>query len=138
MKRWTRCCAVIAPLAMFASVAYGDTLESVEKTIVEQGKTIKSMSSKSTYVSDTVSGAMTIHSECKTLYEFMTKGENQLFRAATSFTTVMATDGTKKTSKGTSLSISDGEFNYVHSVNDGIESVMKMNATPQAGGALQQ
>lgn len=138
MKRWTRCCAVLAPLAMLASVAYGDTLESVEKAIIEQGKTIKSMSSKSTYVSDSVSGTMTIHSEGETQYEFMTKGEKQLFRAETSYTTVMDTDGTKKTSKGTSLSISDGEFNYVHSVNDGVESVMKMNATAQAGGALQQ
>ncbi|MCH8148440.1 MAG: outer membrane lipoprotein carrier protein LolA [Planctomycetes bacterium] len=138
MKRWTRCCAVLAPLAMFAGVAYGDTLESVEKAIIEQGKTIRSMSWKSTSVSDIVSDTMTIHSESETLYEFMTKGEKQLFRNETSYTNVTDISGTKTTSKGTSLSVGDGEFNYVHSVNDGMESVMKMRATPQAGGAIQQ
>ncbi|MCH9003523.1 MAG: hypothetical protein IIC02_13205 [Planctomycetes bacterium] len=138
MKRWTGCCTVLAPLAIFASVACGDTLESVEKTIIEQGKTIKSMSWKSTYVSDNVSDAAKTHSEGKTSYEFMTKGEKQLFRLETAYTTVTETNGSKQTTKGTSLSVSDGEFNYIHSVNNGVESVMKMKATPQAFGGTQQ
>ena len=88
MKPWTRCCAVLAPLAILASVACGDTLESVEKTIIEQGKTINSMSWKSTYVSDNESDAMKMHSEGKTSYEFMTKGDKKLSRIETEYTTV--------------------------------------------------
>ena len=130
MKRWTRCWAMLAPLSICASAAVGDTLESVEKTIVEQGKTLSSITSNSTYFMDNVSGTTKTHGEGKTAYEYMRKGEKSLYRIETSYTSVMETNGAKNTTKGTSLTVCDGDFNYMYSETNGVKSAMKMRATP--------
>jgi outer membrane lipoprotein-sorting protein len=133
MKRLARFCALVAPLAVCAAMATGDTLESVEKTIIEKGKKVNSMSYKSTYFSETQYDQTKTRSEGKTVYESMKKGDMLLYRMETVYSTVTETNGTTQTSKGESTSVCDGKYAWVYTVADGAKSVMKQNAMAHGG-----
>ena len=103
MKRFVRCWALVAPVAICTAMAAGDTLESVQKKIVEEGKKIDSMSWKSTYQTDSEYDSTKMHGEGDTTYEYMKKGEKVLYRMETAYSMVTETNGSKQTNKGTSL-----------------------------------
>ena len=138
MKRLVRCWACAAPVAICTAMAAGDTLESVEKTIIQQGQKINSMSWKSTYHTDNAYGSTKMHSEGQSTYENMKKGEKVLYRMETAYTAVTETDGSKQTTKGTSLTICDGEFTYTYSDTAGTKSAMKQRAQAPVGGGVNQ
>jgi outer membrane lipoprotein-sorting protein len=68
----------------------------------------------------------------------MKKGEKVLYRMETAYTAVTETDGSKQTTKGTSLTICDGEFTYTYSDTNGAKSAMKQQAQAPVGGGVDQ
>jgi|GEM_PF-1694629 len=138
MEHWKLGWAALAVVALYPAMATGDTLESVQKKVIEQSKTITSLASQSTYVMDEENGAVKTRSHGTTSYEYVKKDKIPLYRVETSYTSEMEMDGSKQATKGTSLTVCDGEFLHIYSENNGTKSVMKQKAQPHDGGLIEQ
>lgn len=134
MKQLVRSCAACLAAGMFPAIALGDTLESVQKSIIEQGKKISSMSWKSTYTQDTDMGETKMTGKGTTDYEFTKSGDKNLFRMETSYTSETTTGGNKQTTKGETLSVCDGNFTYTYSNAGGTKSAFKQAVQHQDAG----
>lgn len=138
MRQWTHGWAALVVAALYPAVAAGDTLESVQKKIIEQSKTITSLETQSTYVMDEENESGKTRSNGTTSYEYVKRDKIPLYRVETSYTTETEMGGSKQTTKGTSLTVCDGEFLHIYSENNGTKSVMKQKAYAQAGGLIDQ
>lgn len=134
MKRMTRSLTVCIAAVMFPAMAAGETLESVQKSIIDKGKKINSMSWTSHYKQNMDMGGTKISGEGSTAYEFTKSGDKKLFRMETSYTSVTDSNGNKQTTKGDTLTICDGNFTYTYSNAAGMKSAIKQAVQDQNAG----
>lgn len=111
--------------------AVADTIESVEKAIIEKTAKHTSFQGKTSSTQDMLAGEMKFTSKGDMAYEFMKKGDKWLYRSEgrTKSTTVMS--GQEQKSDSTVLMICDGEFLYTLTDNDGQKMAMKTRAPDQ-------
>ena len=110
----------------------GDTLESVEKTVIERGKKITSMQYKSRSVSnyDTAGWKYKAKTEGESWYK--KQGDTTLFRMESTTQSVTVQDGKEVKSKSISTMVCDGKFIYTLTDTDGQKSAMKLNMANQS------
>lgn len=125
---WT---LAIAVAGLWAAPTWADTLESVEKAIVEkvaghksfQGKTVTTQNSQTPDMKYDAQGEMTI--------EFMKQGEKWLLRSEGRSKSNMVMQGNEQKSDSKVLMICDGEFMYTLTESDGQKGAMKTRMTEQ-------
>ncbi len=122
---------LVALLAVVGSAVAGDTIESVEKQMIEQGKKIKSLEFKSKMNSDYDQPGWKYKQDMTGTYQYMRDGEKMFYRIESDDVSVTTTDGNDSTTKSHTLMVCDGEFIWVLSESDGQKTCMKQLATDQ-------
>jgi outer membrane lipoprotein-sorting protein len=118
----TRCLAAVVALTMVFPVwvAAEDTLESVEKQIIEKTEKIKSLSSRMKMVTETKGEHFQMKSTAEGTQEYARRGEKTLFRVDSKSSTTMKIAGGEETKTDeTTKMISDGE--YMYTLSEGAE-----------------
>jgi outer membrane lipoprotein-sorting protein len=124
---WTVAIAV----AGLGAAAWADTLESVEKAIVEKVAGHKSYQGKTVMSQNSQTPDMKYESQGEMTFEFMKKGEKWLLRSEGSTKTKMVVQGNEQKSDSKILMICDGEFMYTLNEGDGQKSAMKTRMPEQ-------
>jgi outer membrane lipoprotein-sorting protein len=122
MKSWM--CGALA-VGLLACTAAADTLESVEKAIIEKVAQHKAYQFKSAVTQNMEMPEMKMDTQAQGTFEFLRKGDKWLCRgeSRTKSTTVM--QGQEQKSDSTVLMICDGEYMYTLTETDGQKSAMK-------------
>ena len=94
-------------------VLAGETLESVEKKIVEQWENHRSVSAEFTLTQEMEMGGAKIGSTTKGTYEHLKDGDRQLYRMDMTTNNVQDSGGQTMKSSSKAMVIDDGEFQYV-------------------------
>lgn len=120
-------------LGMFAgllvSSAAADTIESVEKEILEKLAKYTSCQGKSHVVQDMQTPDMKFKTEGQSTFECSKKGDKWLYRSEGKSKSVTVIQGQEQKSDAYTLSICDGEHIYTYSEADGQKTAMKMAMT---------
>ena len=106
---------LIAAVVVIAAgpVLAGETLESVEKKIVEQWEKHRSVSAEFALTQKMEMGGAKIGSTTKGTYEHLKDGDRQLYRMDMTTNTVQDFGGQTMKSSSKAMVIDDGEFQYV-------------------------
>ncbi|MCH8966553.1 MAG: hypothetical protein IID43_02655 [Planctomycetes bacterium] len=98
---------------MMASVATAaDTVESVQKRIVEQWEKLSSMSAKLVMTSSTTNASMTMTTMAEGTFEYMKKGDQKSYRTDMKITMLHETGGKQQKNESTTCMIDDGTSLY--------------------------
>ena len=109
-----------------------DTIESVEKTLIEQAAKITSLQFNMTSTSDFEAQGYRMKQESKGRYEYLVKGDKMLYRMESKARSVTAQGGKEETSNMVTTMVCDGEFLYMLNDVDGQKTLMKQDPTQQA------
>ncbi len=132
MTTWGRSAVIcVALLAVVGSTVAGDTIESVEKAIIEQGKKIESLQFKSKTSSDFDQPGWKYKQEMDGTYHYALDAGKMLYRIESKDITVTAQEGNEETRKSNTLMVCDGAFIWISSETDGQKTVMKQKASNQ-------
>lgn len=106
---------LIAAVVVIAAgpVLAGETLESVEKKIVEQWEKHRSVSAEFALTQKMEMGGAKIGSTTKGTYEYLKDGDRQLYRMDMTTNIVQDSGGQTMKSSSKAVVIDDGEFQYV-------------------------
>lgn len=122
------CCPVLV---------YGaDTLESVQKNIIESSKKLTSLQFDMTTSSNFSGPGHEFTQNGKGRYEYLKKGDKMLFRVDSKDKTVTKMGDQVETQESTSTMIFDGDYFYTTSESNGQKSAVKMR--PQSGWVADQ
>ena len=121
-KSWM--CGALAA-GLLACTAAADTLESVEKAIIEKVAQHKSYQFKSAVTQNMDMPEMKIESQTQGTFEFLKKGDKWLYRSEAKTKSTTVAQGHEQKSDNTVLMICDGEYMYTLSESDGQKSAMK-------------
>lgn len=125
MKRFSIVAAWLA--CMCLPTAFGaDTLESVEKAIIEKNEKLTSIQFRTITNQEMSSPQFSLKTEAESTVEAMKKGEVWLFRAESKSKTEQKFGDTENKQDQTTLMVCDGKFNYVMSDTGGMKQAMKM------------
>lgn len=113
----------------FASVAAAETAEEVMTKIAEMNKKITSMKAHVKTVTSLENEMMKQNSVSDGDYEYLVKDGKTFLRMEANTTGTTEMMGNKQESKGTSLTIMDGEYSYMLNEQDGQKTAMKMKAS---------
>ena len=115
-----------------AMTVAGDTIESVEKTLIERAAKITSLQFNMTSTSDFESQGYRFKQDSKGQYEYLLKGDKMLYRMESKARSVTVQGGKEETSNTVTTMVCDGEFLYMLNDADGQKTVMKQDPTNQA------
>lgn len=119
MQTRIRLTSLAAVLLAFVQMApAGDTLESVEKTIAAEWEKHKSLSANLSLSQQMEMGGGRVTSTGTGTFEYLRKGDKELYRLEMATTTTQAFAGNEQTIEQKVLSINDGEF--VYNLTDGM------------------
>jgi outer membrane lipoprotein-sorting protein len=125
MKRLVACGLGVAVVLLSSGAVLADTLETVEKTIVEKAANTQSQQARITTMQRMQTPQMSYDSQGETTYEFLKKGDKWLSRTESKTTSSSSVAGKEHKQNTTMLVIDDGEFVWTLSEMDGQKSVMK-------------
>lgn len=121
-------CALGVGLLWGGAGAAADTIESVEKAIVENSKKVKSFTAKIHTTADMDMGGMKSKTVSDGKFEMLRKGDKTLTRMESKDSTTFEMGGKPQKHESTTLVISDGEFAYVLNEVSGQKTAMKMKS----------
>lgn len=127
-------CLIVAVVAIATGhVLAGETLESVEKKIVEQWEKHRSVSASFAMTQNMETSGMKADSTSEGTYEYMKDGERHLYRMDMTTTMVQDLGGQTMKSLSKIMMIDDGEFQYtlaeVQQLNEPMVIKAKSNPT---------
>lgn len=132
MDRRILCCAAVASLSFALVVSAAETLESVEKKLDEQTAKIKTLQYTSRSSSDTDTAGVKSHMVTDLRYEISRSTGKAQFRMESKMKMSQKVGEAPEQSQDmTTLTISDGQFNYSLTKNAQMESAMKTKADGQ-------
>ena len=125
MSRRLLLAAFVMWFGCLTTTTAADTIESVEKTIIERGAKISSLQFNTTSTSEFVSPDYRSKQESKGHYEFLRKGDRMLFRMESKSRSVTVQGGQEQTSNTVTTMVCDGDFLWTLNDTDGQKTVMK-------------
>lgn len=129
MRKRALCCGLLMIMGGWASALAEDTLESVEKAIVEKVKQIKSLEAKMVSIMEMEMGGMHNRAETQGTYEFVRDGDKLKFRTDMKFNQVMKQGDQEQKNEGTGMQIYDGEYTWSLNEMMGQKMAQKMKAS---------
>ncbi len=132
LSRRIRIAASAAILFAPAGAIGADTLESVEKTIVERSRSVSSLQFDMKTVADYSTAQFGFTQTSQGRYEYLKKGDKMLYRIESEDRAVTKTGDTEKTSNVVTTIVFDGKFLYSLRDTDGKKSATKQKA-PNSG-----
>lgn len=127
-------CAVLSVCAWAAVTAWADTLEEVEKKIVDAADKVKSFTADVSTVTEAKGEGFSTSSRMQGTSEVMRKGDTVLMHMELKTTGVTKIGDQEQKMESTSLMVCDGDFNYVLTEQAGQKMAMKMKADPKMAG----
>jgi outer membrane lipoprotein-sorting protein len=125
MKRLVACGLGVAVVLLSSGAVLADTLETVEKAIVEKAANTQSQQARVTTMQRMQTPQMSYDSQGETTYEFLKQGEKWLSRTESKTISNSSVAGQEHKQNTTMLVIDDGKFVWTLSEMDGQKSVMK-------------
>ncbi len=124
-------CAIAFGLLWGAGQASADTIEQVEKAIVEKSKKIKSGTATMRSVTEMAAEGFKSKSVSEGKFEMLRKDGKVLTRIEMKGTATTEIAGKTDKQESTSLIISDGEYSYAYTQAAGQKTAYKMKATDE-------
>ena len=120
-----------AVLGFCAVPTWADTLESVQKAIIEKSAACKSYQGKTKTTQSMQTPDMKYDSQGDMTFEYMKKGDKWLCRAEGQTKATTVVQGNEQKNDSTMLMICDGEFMYTLSDSNGQKTAMKTRLPEQ-------
>jgi outer membrane lipoprotein-sorting protein len=123
--------AAVAAVFLSSVTVLAETLESVEKTIIEKMGSYQSYRAKITSTQNMQNAQMKLDTQSDMTYECLKKGDLWLYRTEGKTKTASVIGGQEQKQDTTMLIVYDGKFVWTLTETDGQKNVMK--APPSAG-----
>lgn len=122
--------AVVAALALSGALARAETLEEVQKKIIDAAEKVKSFTATLTMNMEMKHEAMSMKQEGQGSIEFMRRGDKLMSRMEMKLSGVTKMGDTEQKLEQSLLNIADGEYNYIFADQGGHKSAIKTKIDP--------